>query len=583
MKQRKVIWFFYIFLSFVSFFILPSFIFAAEKKAVNPLSVQDQIQAIIKSGMIPNLKQKRIARFKKDFEALYAPAAYQTVWLDQGKPKAAIQEMMSVFQSARERGLNPEDYDVALFKKILDRVGSDKPLSNREMALLDTGLTASCFRFLSDSYLGKMDPKELGLGLSVSKEPLNLSSLAIQLLQGKSFKKLADAVEPQLAQYRRIKEALSFYRGIAAQGKWHTLTPQKLIEPKDIYGQSDLLADNLKLVGDLNADLQVLPNAIYDGELVEAVKRFQERHGLEVDGVLGRATFAAIKVPLTYRVRQLELSLERLRWLPAIQNSPFIVVNIPVYKLWAFSWESGISKLEFEMKVVVGDAVKHQTPIFYGTMKSVEFQPYWNVTAKIAREEIIPDWIKDPKYLEKHDMEIVNYQGERPDLSLSELRYGISKGTLILRQRPGVKNPLGRIKFIFPNSESVYLHDTPEGALFEQYRRDFSHGCVRVERPADLARFVLRGNPEWTEEKITEALKNPKRQWVNLKFPVQVLLFYSTASTDADGRVYFSDDIYGHDLKLDEALRLGASSLRPPLGSALSLKNKKLLSLKPQA
>jgi len=282
---------------------------------------------------------------------------------------------------------------------------------------------------------------------------------------------------------------------------------------------------------------------------VEGVKRFQTRHGLEADGKLGPRAITELNRPMSDRVEQLRLTLERWRWVPHNFAEPPIVVNIPEFLLRAYDAQR---EPALNMRVVVGRAMRTQTPVLEEDMKYVIFWPYWNVPPSILRGEIIPKIAKDPAYLHKNNYEVVTYSGQVvtdgvvSDDVLAQLR----AGKLMVRQKPGPKNALGLIKFIFPNDNNVYLHSTPSQSLFSRTRRDFSHGCIRVEDPKALAEWVLRNNPGWTRERIEAAFQAQKEQRVNLARTIPVLIVYGTAIVKEDGQVFFFDDIYGYDKAL---------------------------------
>jgi murein L,D-transpeptidase YcbB/YkuD len=288
---------------------------------------------------------------------------------------------------------------------------------------------------------------------------------------------------------------------------------------------------------------------------VDAVKRFQDRHALEPDGVIGPGTLAAVNVPLAARVRQIELALERIRWVPALPARPTIVVNVPLFLLYAFDWDDRADPMK--MRVVTGKSAGHETPLFMEQMRYVVFRPYWNPPPSILRKEILPRARKDPTYLDRQNMEIVaSGEDDAPSLPATPANLDkVAAGKLVLRQRPGPKNSLGLAKFIFPNANNVYMHGTPAKQLFSRARRDYSHGCIRVEDPPRLAEWVLRSNADWDRARIEEAMAGERPTQVNLADHVTVIIFYDTVTVDPDGVVHFGNDYYGHDARLEAALR----------------------------
>jgi murein L,D-transpeptidase YcbB/YkuD len=290
--------------------------------------------------------------------------------------------------------------------------------------------------------------------------------------------------------------------------------------------------------GDLEAAHEKDPDAVFGGALVDAVKRFQERHRIKADGVIAPETVKALNVPVEDRIRAIELNLERWRWLPDRMPDRYLVVNVPDFRLETI--EHG--KPVMAMRVVVG-APDNKTPIFADEMTQVVFSPYWNVPPRIAEEETIPRASSDPEFLARNNMEVVGPSGEVVDPYVVD--WTNAKG-LRIRQRPGSGNALGGVKFIFPNTFDVYLHDTNATRLFDRLERGLSHGCVRVEEPHKLAQYVLRDQPEWSAEAIDQAMTSGEERHVKLKTPIPVYILYKTAWVH-EGGVRFLKDLYGHD------------------------------------
>ena len=313
----------------------------------------------------------------------------------------------------------------------------------------------------------------------------------------------------------------------------------------------------LHLVGDLPPDSQPSESGTYDSNLSEAIKRFQRRHGLADDGRLGSATVKQLNVPLKDRVRQLQLTLERWRWLPTNFSAPPIVVNIPDFRLRALDENNNIA---FEMRVVVGKAMRTQTPVFSRDMTFIVLRPYWNIPPGIFRRSVLPAIQRDRGEVARRNYEITTIDGkvvtagEVSDDVLARLQ----AGKLAVRQKPGPNNALGLIKLMFPNEYSVYLHSTPQPELFSRSQRDFSAGCIRVERPAELGAWVLRNNPGWSVERVQEGMQNGKDDvTITLARRVPVFIVYGTATAYENDEVHFYDDIYGHDAALAKALAKG--------------------------
>jgi murein L,D-transpeptidase YcbB/YkuD len=316
------------------------------------------------------------------------------------------------------------------------------------------------------------------------------------------------------------------------------------------------LAQRLQLLGDLPAD-KVIATDAYQGDLADGVKRFQLRHGLTADGRLGAQTIKQLNTPLSSRVEQLGLALERWRWISPEFKEPPVVVNIPEFRLRAFDAAGNVA---LSMNVIVGKAMRHETPVFDRDMQYVVFRPYWNVPPSIQRSEIVPAITRNRGYIAQKNYEVTTHQGQvvTDGVVSDEVLEQLRAGKLAVRQKPGPTNSLGLVKLIFPNEYNVYLHSTPAQQLFAQTRRDFSHGCIRVEKPEELAAWVLQGRPEWSVDKVREAMSSGRDNLqVNLPQPIPVLILYVTAVPTPDGSVLFYDDIYGHDASLRQTLAKG--------------------------
>ena len=372
---------------------------------------------------------------------------------------------------------------------------------------------------------------------------------------------VAQSAAPPLPQYAELHQALARYRELAGNPAWQqklpTLPGDKLT-PGQPYAGIALLVQRLLLLGDLPAG--TLPPSRYEGAVVDGLKAFQERHGLTPDGVIGKGTFEQLNVAPEARVRQLELALERLRLTP-LPNAPrAIVVNVPEFRLRAYEIRDGRLEVKAAMNVIVGNARKTRTPLFDAEMQFVEFSPYWNVPPSIARGETLPKLRREPGYFDQQGFEFVGSDG-RVVGGFSEAHLdAVQRGQMRIRQRPGARNALGDIKFVFPNPDNIYLHHTPTPQLFKKDRRDFSHGCIRVEEPLELAKFVLADEPEWSEERIVQAMTKGRSATLRLREPFPVIIAYFTAVV-RDGRVHFFPDIYGHDKILEDALRQRSAAI----------------------
>lgn len=331
---------------------------------------------------------------------------------------------------------------------------------------------------------------------------------------------------PVYRQYELLKSYLQKYRSLEAAGDWPLIGTAKVLKPGDSAEAIGLIRKRLFVLEDLKGDTS---KRTYDNELLAAVQQFQARHGLETSGTIGRQTIAELNVAPGRRVRQILVNMERSRWMPVSLKGDYLGVNIPEFRLHVYHADS----LLWSANVVVGQTM-HQTTVFYGEVQYIVFSPYWNVPPGILKQEILPAMKNDRNYLQKHRMEIAGYQG----------------GVPVVRQLPGPENSLGLVKFMFPNSYDIYLHDTPSKSLFGESSRAFSHGCIRVGEPARLASFLLRDTVLWSDRKISAAMNAGREKYVTLKDKVPVFIAYFTAFVDRSNRLNFRNDIY----KLDDRL-----------------------------
>jgi murein L,D-transpeptidase YcbB/YkuD len=364
-----------------------------------------------------------------------------------------------------------------------------------------------------------------------------------------------------VAEYERTLDALERYRSLASEDDGGVLPETEgPVRPGDSWEGVPRLIRLLKLTGDLRADVESGGSAVYDGQLVIAVQRFQNRHGLAPSGKIDRATLAQLNVPLSVRVHQLELAAEQWRRNPYDPSRPAILINLPEFRLRAIR----DNHIDLNMKIVVGQAPERKTPLLSSELEEIIFRPYWNVPLKIQREELVPEIERNHSYLSEHDYELVNADGAVVRGKISGARLAqLRSGQLHLRQVPGPKNALGLVKFVFPNSHDVYLHDTSFPSAFYRSRRDLSHGCIRVEKAEALAEWVLGDESGWTRERVVEAMRGPESMVVKLREPIQVVIVYVTAMVMENGEVHFFNDIYGEDEALDQAPAGAAARVSP--------------------
>ena len=474
--------------------------------------------------------EKTVSRFsggseqKKQIREFYASRDYRYAWLSQ----EGLNQSGSMLWNQHNRYLAYSGDSTVFDRQLHEQVQAmeDEERLSADADALELRLTAHFMKFIRNAYAGKLDPGDLRWRIPRKK----ISAVALLDEVASSDTRPADGWEPVNDAYKRARRGLQELYQVKKQGGWPEV-------PSGVYrrGESspaiDLLRKRLAMGGYFSGNTT---STTYDAELEQAVKLAQVSMGLTADGVAGPNTTKALNVSVDDRIRQLLVNMERMRWMPVEREGRHLEANIPEYKLHVYGDDG---KEAFNMNIVVGKAA-HRTVIFSDELKYVVFSPYWNIPASIVRNEILPAMKRNPGYLASKNME----------------RTGTRGGLPVIRQKPGGSNALGRVKFIFPNNYNIYFHDSPAESLFERTRRAFSHGCVRLAEPERLARFLLKDEQKWTDEAIHDAMYSGKEKWVPLDETVPVTITYFTAWADADGRLNFRPDIYGHDKEMTAAL-----------------------------
>ena len=501
---------------------------------------------------------------------------HAAAWFDnQGTARDEIKTLLDALSRASRQGLVTADYGYdGLARRIEQADAAPGPLDADTFAALDIRLSQAFVRYAVDLHQGRVGEGDLRPRWYEDLPPVDYAGALERATRDGDVDAALTELRPPHDGYTRLVKALADYRAIVDAGGWPEVPDGDLLETGVRDARVATLRKRLQASGDLTPDSRTGDNVEdgvnaldtmdepedgntrsprYDAALAEAVEQFQRRHGLKVDGKVGPGTLAALNVPAEQRVRQIEINLERWRWLPADLGERYVMVNIPEYRLRAFA----DGKPALEMRVVVGESYDDRaTPIFSDAMEYVVFRPYWNVPTSIAADEIVPEVRKDSDYLDQKDYEIV--AEFTPDTEvLPNTPENIDKveaGTLFVRQRGGSHNALGLVKFMFPNQYAVYLHDSPAEQLFSRNERDFSHGCVRVQYPDQLAEFVLAGKADWDAARIDSALHEEDRQRVDLEESIPVYLAYWTAFVDEAG-VNFRADVYDNDPRVEKAMR----------------------------
>ncbi len=461
-----------------------------------------------------------------------------------------MDELIRVVESTADDGLDPADYHLAALSRVRARLAAGERLDATEQAAMDMGMTDSLIRIGYHRRFGKVNPNDLDPDWNFQRE-LRRRDPAILFQEAMDADSLAgylDRTFPRDELYRRLQAYLVQYRELAAAGGWPQIPRGPTLRPGDSDERLPLLAQRLAVTGDLAADAIADP-AVYGGALEAAVKDFQARHGLYVDGVIGPATLRALNVTVEQRIEQIRVNLERSRWVLDSLADDFVIVNIAGFRVYVFRDH----EMTWSSRVVVGRPYR-KTPVFRSTMRYVVFNPDWTVPYSIATKDILPAVQNDPGYLAAGNYLVKDSNGDTVDpagIDWASLNQRNFPYTLV--QQPGENNALGEIKFMFPNEHAVYLHDTPAKGLFDRADRTFSSGCVRVEYPFEFAAQLLEANGMDTAA-IDRLHRSRETKTVFLEQPVPVLLLYWTAEVGRDGRIRFYDDVYDRDRDVLAAL-----------------------------
>lgn len=492
-------------------------------------------------------------------QRFYEKGQFKPVWLEGLKLTDHAIALITDVCNADEASLLPVSYQPDLLQDALNRA-ADAP-THRTLASLDLQLSRTFMLYADDHLAGRLDPEVLPYDVFLERDLIALDSVMEKALNRSAPKSFSAFMQPEHPHYERLIGALDRYREITNSGGWPSIMTEEVLKPGMTHGAVPALRRRLSISGDFFnpiADSSIE----YDRHVAAAVARFQARHGLAVDSLVGPATRSALNVTAESRVRQIERTIERWRWLPRDLTNRYVLVNIPGFKVYGY--DAGVKALE--MRVIVGSEYKEQyTPVFSDRMDYVVFRPFWNVPHSIASQEIAPKAMVDSMYISRNNFEIL--AGEQIVTPDQEALDKLVDGIYRIRQKAGPTNALGLVKFIFPNRHAIYLHDTPADHLFESPDRDLSHGCIRLEDPPRFASYVL-GGQGWTPERIHEAINMGDRQKVLLDDPIPVYLMYLTAFVDEQGMVSFYDDVYGFDEELEEILSNRRMWIRSAVGNS---------------
>jgi murein L,D-transpeptidase YcbB/YkuD len=574
-----------------------------------------QLRPLVANGQIPGMHTPALADYLPLVQTFYDDRNFEVAWVnpkgrgEEPSPQAAI--FIQAFEQSPEKGLNPQDYDADLWPARIKKLNDGNP---GDVAQFDGAMTVCVMRYLSDLHIGRVNPTHFNFDINNQGKKYDLPEfLSDNVVDSDNVPGLIHSVEPDNDVYRGTENALIHYLALARQQAATPALQQPLptvnkpLAAGAQYSAVDPLAWHLALEGDLPAqDAPPLPaaalppaaapargaktrfsaafhrkasrpqsaaqlaqtqpvptqtirpaNTSYTRQLATAVQHFQAHHGIPADGKLNSSTIAALNLPLTVRVNQLGDSLERWRWLPDPYINAPLMVNLPEFVLRGYSADGPNHTRDFTMKVVVGKVVgEHQTPVFTHMMKFLIFRPYWNLPDSIIKKELSKHLDKKGiGYLSQHNFETVDRKGNPVKATVGEVEHG----NVVVREKPGPTNSLGLVKFMFPNQYDIYLHSTPTPELFNRSRRDFSHGCIRVQQPDQLAVWALHNTPgDWDLQKVQDAmLSGPDSHTVSLKQPIPIVIFYVSANIGDDGQVQFFPDLYDYDKQLEQVLAKG--------------------------
>lgn len=499
--------------------------------------------------------------------AFYVPRGFEPAWIVGGKPVAAVDSLVTAIMRSYQEGLEPDDYHIGIIMEYVTQARN----SNEAGLTLRPGLLVDIELLCTDAYLilashyfaGKVDPATFDSYWETDRRELDMAVYLQSALDNDVIITSLNNLLPDKPGYLALRDALSQFRQNEREGGWPAVSEGPEMRLGDQSDRVPQIRQRLLLAGDIAGPVDTT-KTLFDEVLESDVRRFQYRHGLESDGIVGAATLKALNTPIRDRIISTQINLERWRWLPKDLGQRHIIVNIAGYDVRVIESD----EIVMQMRAVVGRLYR-QTPVFTGIMTYLVFSPYWNLPPTITRQDVLPKVQQDVEYLTRQNMKVFQGWGaEAREVDPSTVDWSaVNPKTMPyrFRQDPGPNNALGTVKFMFPNQYHVYLHDTPASDLFGRAQRDFSSGCIRVEKPLELAAYLLKGT-NWTTDEIRNAMNQSAEKTVTLPQSIPVYLLYWTAWAEKDGTIHFRDDVYLRDGKLLNALR----SERPGIVTAVN-------------
>lgn len=510
----------------------------AQAASAWPAQSSDYLQQLLKNN------PQRLAELDEPvLRAFYKQRQYKPLWSDEKGRLNRAYDLLQAIVNAGDEGLNPADYFVDEIRKHWQATGLDESIR------LDLLLTAALYRYSNHVYSGRFKPADIDVDWHIQNEILDVASLFVDVARNKSIVALLKALPPQHSGYQSLKKALSRYRDIERQGRWQIFDKGPTLEPGMQHAQVVQLRQRLEITGDLSEGADT---DIFDHGLAEAVKSYQQRQGIMVDGNVGPQTRRSLNIPVGDRIRQIRINMERWRWMPRKLGKRYLMVNMTGFELYFV--ENGLPVLS--MPVIIGKSYR-ATPSFSGLLSTMEYNPYWTIPTNLVIKDIIPHQIRDPSYLKRKSIRVFRGWGknvrEIDPKAVKWSQLDKEKFPYWLRQDPGPKNALGQVKFLFSNPYEIYLHGTPDRHLFDREVRTFSSGCIRVKDPIRLSSYLLSDGSQQMEEEILSTIHLDTNQSVRLPSAVRIYLVYGTAWVDPEGKLNFRHDIYGRDAVLNRA------------------------------